>query len=388
MELKTYQAATMAAALAEVKKELGRDAVILHTRNFRRGGWLGIGGRWMWEVTASAQVNVPPRPTQGRYVPAETAAPCAIQEPPPAKSPLPIDGAEPLGRGLDRRMGEIHRMVAALLSRHGGEADTCGELSELQAALRAQDVAEEIVTGLIGRLQMELTGRELAEAALVREKLTSLIAERIPAQRPDQAAQTRRVMALIGPTGVGKTTTIAKLAARFALAEGKKVGLVTVDTYRIAAVDQLRTYAEIIEVPLRTVLSPGELYQAVHTMADKDVILIDTAGRSPNDRMRLNQLRSFLAAAGANEMHLVVSAASNRASAAKAVENFLPLGANRLIITKLDEAETFGTVLNVAVAAGAAVSYVTAGQEVPDDIAPADSRRLAELIMGADTYGS
>jgi flagellar biosynthesis protein FlhF len=285
-------------------------------------------------------------------------------------------------------MDEIHRMVAALLSRQGGEAGAWGELGRFQAALRAQDVAEKIVAELIGRVQMELTGRELTEGAPVRERLIGLIAERIPTRPPDQAARTRRVMALIGPTGVGKTTTIAKLAARFALAEGRKVGLVTVDTYRIAAVDQLRTYAEIIEVPLRTVLSPGELHQAVHAMEDKDVILIDTAGRSPNDRMRLNQLRGFLTAAEADEVHLVVSAASSRTSAAKAVDNFLPLGANRLIITKLDEAETFGTVLNVAAAAAAPVSYVTAGQEVPDDIAPADSRRLAELVMGAETHGS
>lgn len=387
MELKTYRAETMAAALAQVKNDLGRDAVILQTRNFRRGGLLGIGGRWLWEVTASAHINVPPRAVRGRYLPAAPASARATHQP-PGKSALALEGAEPAGGVLEGRMDEIHRMVAALLSRQGGEAGAWGELGRFQAALRAQDVAEKIVAELIGRVQMELTGRELTEGAPVRERLIGLIAERIPTRPLDQAARARRVMALIGPTGVGKTTTIAKLAARFALAEGRKVGLVTVDTYRIAAVDQLRTYAEIIEVPLRTVLSPGELHQAVHAMEDKDVILIDTAGRSPNDRMRLNQLRGFLAAAEADEVHLVVSAASSRASAAKAVENFLPLGANRLIITKLDEAETFGTVLNVAAAAASPVSYVTAGQEVPDDIAPADSRRLAELVMGAETHGS
>jgi flagellar biosynthesis protein FlhF len=277
-------------------------------------------------------------------------------------------------------------MVAALLSRHNGQTSACPQLAQLEAALRAQEVTEEIVSELIGRLQMELTGRELAEGELAREKLVGLIAESIPTRQEVIDSGTRRVMALVGPTGVGKTTTIAKLAARFALIEGRKVGLITVDTYRIAAVDQLRTYAEIIEVPLRTVLSPGELHQAVNAMGDKDVILIDTAGRSPNDRMRLNQLRGFLAAAEADEVHLVVSAACNRASAAKTVDNFLPLGANRLIVTKLDEAETFGVILNVATAAHAAVSYVTTGQEVPDDIAPADSRRLAELVLGANSY--
>lgn len=386
MEPKTYQAETMAAALAEVKRDLGREAVILHTRNFRKGGLLGIGGRWIWEVTASSQVNVPPRGLQGRYVSAEPQTACATEEPAPAKLPLAVEAAPPTEAAPQRRMNEIHRMVAALLSRHNGQTSACPQLAQLEAALRAQEVTEEIVSELIGRLQMELTGRELAEGELAREKLVGLIAESIPTRQEVIDSGTRRVMALVGPTGVGKTTTIAKLAARFALIEGRKVGLITVDTYRIAAVDQLRTYAEIIEVPLRTVLSPGELHQAVNAMGDKDVILIDTAGRSPNDRMRLNQLRGFLAAAEADEVHLVVSAACNRASAAKTVDNFLPLGANRLIVTKLDEAETFGVILNVATAAHAAVSYVTTGQEVPDDIAPADSRRLAELVLGANSY--
>ncbi len=375
----------MAAALAEVKRELGRDAVILHTRNVRRGGWLGLGGRWMWEVTASGHVNVPPR-SAGRYVAEEPPAVCATQEPPLAKSPMPVQAAPPPERTIDLRMNEIHRMVAALLSRNSGTPVAEGELGRLEAILRSQDVAEEIVTDLIGRCRLELTGLELAEPQQTREKLLGMIAERIPTS-PPAGEGVRRVMALVGPTGVGKTTTIAKLAARFALAEAKSVGLITVDTYRIAAVDQLRTYAEIIEVPLRTVLSPGELHQAVHAMGDKDVILIDTAGRSPNDRMRLNQLRGFLSAAGADEVHLVVSAASNRAAAARTVENFLPLGANRLIVTKLDEAETFGTILNVGVAAGAAFSYVTTGQEVPDDIEPVESRKLAELVLGAESHG-
>jgi flagellar biosynthesis protein FlhF len=188
------------------------------------------------------------------------------------------------------------------------------------------------------------------------------------------------VIALIGPTGVGKTTTIAKLAANHKLHEGRKVGLITIDTYRIAAVDQLKAYADIIEVPLETVLTPGELQQAVRSMADMDVVLIDTAGRSPNNRMRLSQLRSFLAAGAPDEVHLVVSATSSRACAKGTLEHFCPLGVNRIILTKLDEAETFGVILTAA-SAGKPLSYYTTGQDVPDDIACADSRRLAGMIV-------
>jgi flagellar biosynthesis protein FlhF len=159
------------------------------------------------------------------------------------------------------------------------------------------------------------------------------------------------------------------------------VGLITIDTYRIAAVDQLRTYAQIIEVPLKTVLTAGELHQAIHAMRDMDIVLIDTAGRSQNNRPRLNQLRSFLAAADADEVNLVVSATSNRACTKSILERFMPLGAGRVIVTKLDEAGSFGVFLNVTGRSGGPLTYVTTGQDVPDDIAPADAGRLAECIV-------
>ncbi len=197
-----------------------------------------------------------------------------------------------------------------------------------------------------------------------------------------------RVIVLIGPTGVGKTTTIAKLAARYKLAANRRVGLITIDTYRIAAVNQLKTYAQIIEVPLRTVLRPAELSEAIASMAEQDLLLIDTAGRSPADAPRLRQMQSFLEAAQADEVHLVVSVTAGPSCAARVIENFMPLGANRLILSKLDEAGTFGMLLNIASAAKAALSFVTTGQEVPDDIAPANPRHLAELIVGEETYGA
>jgi len=147
-------------------------------------------------------------------------------------------------------------------------------------------------------------------------------------------------------------------------------------------VDQLRTYADIIEVPMRAVLTAGELAQTVQSMRDMDVVLIDTAGRSPNDKLRLDQLRGFLGACGADEVHLVVACTANRGCASKIIEQFGPLGANRVILTKLDEAQTFGMILNLAADGAAAVSYVTTGQDVPDDIEPADAVRLARRIVG------
>lgn len=405
MNLKTYQARTMSDALAEVKRDLGRDAVILHTRNFRRGGFLGLGGKRFWEITAAPNVNVPARLSggraEGRYVPvAEPAGPDGmtdddvveiVEEKEVIESAQAVEATLPeepaLGEAKNgfvaQQMADIRRMVESLLARQGSSprADVPAELAPFQAQLLAQDVGEEIVDDIIGQLKLTLTGEQLADKSLIQAKLCEMIESLIPAAPPIDKA-TGRVIALIGPTGVGKTTTIAKLSANFKLREHKKVGLITIDTYRIAAVDQLRTYAEIIDIPLQTVLTAGELAQTVKSMRHLDVILIDTAGRSQNDRLRLNQLRGFLEAAQADEVHLVVSATANRKCAVNTLEKFIPLGANRIIMTKLDEAATFGSILNVSAAGKIALSYVTAGQDVPEDIVTADPHRIASWIVG------
>lgn len=398
MNLRTYQATTMSEALADVKRDLGRDAVILHTRNFRKGGLLGlIGGKRVWEVTAAPNLNVVPRiPRASRLedespasgvtapaVPAETIAPAMDEN---ALPPSPLAGEESPASDsgtIGRQMGELRTMVEKLLNTTQtpkSESELPGELRNIRKHLIDQDVDEELAWELVNQLRLNLTGREMHDRGLARQKLGELIGGRISTAGNSDVAS-RRVVALIGPTGVGKTTTIAKLAANFKLRENKSVGLITIDTYRIAAVDQLRAYAEIIEVPIEAVLTPAELQKAVQAMADKDVVLIDTAGRSQNNTLRLNQLRGFLTAANPDEVHLVLSATANRKAMRSTLEHFSPLGVNRVILTKLDEAETFGAILTASTAGRAMLSYVTTGQDVPDDIAPADASRLARSIL-------
>jgi flagellar biosynthesis protein FlhF len=190
------------------------------------------------------------------------------------------------------------------------------------------------------------------------------------------------VVALVGPTGVGKTTTVAKLAADFKLARGRRPGLVTVDTYRIAAVEQLRTYAEIIDLPLAVANAPGEMPRAIEELGDVDLVLIDTAGRSPRDEVKIRELADFLAAARPDEVHLVLSATTGERSLRAAAERFASARADRLILTKLDEADGLGGVLAVLERSHLPVSYITTGQAVPDDIEPAARARLARLILG------
>ncbi len=203
--------------------------------------------------------------------------------------------------------------------------------------------------------------------------------------RPDDRGgrRARRVIALVGPTGVGKTTTVAKLAATFKLAHGFRPGLVTVDTYRIAAVEQLRTYAEIIDLPLAVVNAPGEMRRAIDELGDVDLVLIDTAGRSPRDEVKIRELADFLAAAQPDEVHLVLSAVAAERSLRAAVERFAVVRADRLILTKFDEAVGLGGVLAVLGQADRPVSYITTGQAVPDDIEPADRTRLAAPHPGS-----
>jgi flagellar biosynthesis protein FlhF len=132
----------------------------------------------------------------------------------------------------------------------------------------------------------------------------------------------RRVVALVGPTGVGKTTTIAKLAANFRLREKRRVGLITVDTYRIAAVEQLRTYAEIIDLPMHVVSTPREMREALRQLSGLDLVLMDTAGRSPRDEVKIQELRAFLSEAQADEVHLVLSAVASASSLVRTAERF------------------------------------------------------------------
>ena len=177
-----------------------------------------------------------------------------------------------------------------------------------------------------------------------------------------------KVVALVGATGVGKTTTIAKLAAVFAFQMGKRVSLISMDNYRIAAAEQLRTYADIMGVDLDIVFSKDEFDSVLSRRRSSDLVLVDTAGRSPNNAKQLQELREIFAVHPPDEVHLVMAASTKRDDMQLLLDAFMPLSYDHVIVSKLDETRSLGAIYNLTKHCKLPISYFTVGQSVPEDI--------------------
>lgn len=430
----------MAEALALVKNDLGQHAVVLHTRSIKRGGVLGIGAKTIFEVTAAdgrdvarqrkreakqspraealrkaaaAEVRERANVTAPTPVEQQTAGDLirrtyqaarsqfdtpAVEEPtdtfvgsaPTVVMPAPMPTLRQESQ-MAAELKAVRQLVEQVVqSQKTTEVFTQGPpektlpdpLVEHYSALIQQEIACELANELIRGLDPRATDD-------VQQTLREEIAKLLPTDpdagelKPTDDGRPRTI-ALVGPTGVGKTTTVAKLAATFKLKQNKKVGLITADTYRIAAVEQLRTYAGIIGLPLEVVSGPEELTAALDRMADMDVILIDTAGRSQRNADRLDELAKLVETAQPHETHLVLSSTVSQRVLLEIVERFDQIKTDRLIFTKLDEAVTCGVLLNVAQKVNKPLSYITTGQEVPHQIEPCCSGRLAEMVLGRE----
>jgi flagellar biosynthesis protein FlhF len=403
MDVKTYRAKTMQEALVLVRRDLGPEAAVLHTRDVRGGGLLGLLlGSKRVEVTASNQVSVPSRmPARSQGIdlsrPDEIAAHLGADALKQSKNKQTAQAAAiphsafPIPHFADSDPAASARELETLVddlcrrSRHSEIHELPESLFRLFTDLIEADVQDELARELVERVRREMPPRDLLDTLLVKAHLARTIEEEIRVAGPIRGEPgRRRVVALVGPTGVGKTTTIAKLAANFRLKEKRKVGLITVDTYRIAAVEQLRTYADIIDLPMAVVSTPREMREAVTRMSELEIVLMDTAGRSPRDEVKIQELRTMLIEAKADEVHLVLSAVGSAGGLKRTAEQFTPAGITALVLTKLDEATSLGNVLPLLRASKLPLSYVTDGQNVPDDIEAADQRRLARMILGME----
>jgi flagellar biosynthesis protein FlhF len=423
MNLQTFKAATMAEALTQVKSAMGGDAVILHTRTFHIRFWFGLRRKEMVEITAGKGFNVPARRQQQQQPPAKPveSRPAAGNgnhngngglavyarqangngRPSPTNVDIPprnaLEGSRAIletpaansaiMRGLTDDMNTLKTMVKDLVihTRSQKAPNVPEDLFDYYMQLIENHVAEELATEIIRTIQQQVRPEQYRQPEIMREKIAEQLEKLIPTTGPLKRTKTYgpHVVALVGPTGVGKTTTIAKLAANLMLREKHRVGLITLDTYRMAAVDQLKRYAEIIGAPLRVVANGEDLTAALLSMHNCDFVLIDTAGRSPNDTMRLNELKSLLAIAEPDEVHLVLSTTNSEECIQLAIARFSEVRTDKIIFTKLDEAAHVGVVLNVVRKVNKGLSYVTTGQDVPEDIEIGRGRRLAQLILGS-----
>jgi flagellar biosynthesis protein FlhF len=427
MRVKRYVADSLQEAIARVKSDLGRNAIILHTKQFKEGGFLGFFAQRRFEVIAAIDEN--PAPILVKPEPAGPIQPLIPPEPlvpPPVQSPVqpPVQGglpepfrvlkpaapgqlatspaspaapvpgapgeiataAEPGLKVLREELAEMKEMIRqvtqpTVIIRERTPA--VGPLPELRDKLTVLGLEREVVDYLIGELPAEL--RETPDDP---EKLLNycqqLLGAKMMFSQPldTDPASGQQVIALIGPTGVGKTTTIAKLAANFNLFERKKVGLITIDTYRIAAVEHLKTYGDIMNLPVEVVYTPADLDSAIDRLGDCDVILIDTAGRSPQNQTMMDELRKYITPE-IQTILLVISATTQYQDMLNIERKFARIAYTHLVFTKLDETRCIGPIVSLAWKCKRPISYLTVGQNVPDDIEAAQPDKLiAQLFKG------
>lgn len=420
---RTYTGATLAEALLALKSELGPEATIVSQRRVR-GGPLGLLGKEMYEVigevpsgdggsslvpdeavrnrlAAGAALSAyarrpaaPPRPAASAPRPAPDRSPIpgilreirAVGAPTAARPrPARLDDAGGL-RALRREIAELRRELVALAEdvRARYRAEVPPLLAERFEALRALGISEriacEIVRAVAGRSTPEELEDEAIVAARVRHEVASLLQ---PAGGVEIGTDGPTVLVVVGPTGVGKTTTVAKVGATLALEERRSIAFVSLDGYRIAAADQLRKYAEILGVPFEEANDVETFRERLRYHGEKEVILVDTAGRGPRDEEQMVELGAALDSIPyRSEVHLLVSATTKDEDLRLTARRFRRPESMRLLFTKIDETERAGNLLNLAVEARLPISYIATGQNVPDDIAVADRENLLARILG------
>ncbi|MGM0488105.1 MAG: flagellar biosynthesis protein FlhF [Planctomycetota bacterium] len=400
MDVKTYRARSLQDALELVRSDLGPAAAVLHTRQLRGGLLRRLMGMREVEVTASASVNVPsrfeeqPREVRGHasWAGDDWAGHPGASANLAGPSRVPTaDEHDYRSQFRDDLKGQLNNLQSLVedLCRQKQEARH-NELPEslfmLFADLIDAELSEELARELVERLRQGAAAGDIEDAVLLRARVARMIEEEIDVTGPIRVTPgERRLVALVGPTGVGKTTTIAKLAGNFHLRDRHRIGLITVDTYRIAAVEQLRTYADIIDLPMEVVSTPREMRQAVDRLSDLDLVLLDTAGRSPRDEVKIQELKSMLVEADPDDVYLVLSSVNSLENMKKTTKQFGDVGITSLVLTKLDEASGLGNLVPLLRGCRLPLSYVTNGQNVPDDIEPADRRRLTRAMLNLET---
>lgn len=424
MRIRRYTGKDAQEAMLKVKMDLGSEAIILSTRKVRRKGITGLFCKPLTEVLAATDEEY----GRTKETPAPSSRPImetvTYNRHGEKKSPAGDNRMESLENRVNQMESMLERIFESVEKKSNTEAKPApaenGNLSEdlpvfgkkkaaeaagdrssepsggkngdtgkeksdayelLRKVLSDNEVESSIIEKLIGKLRQFVKNQDsYEEISGIAEKILQKILGQPQGIQFRQDGKPTTVM-FIGPTGVGKTTTLAKLAADYTLNHPKKVALITADTYRIAAVEQLKTYAEILNIPVSVIYSPQEIKTAIEQHQDKDLILIDTAGRSHKNPAQLTELKQLVAAAEADEVFLVLNCAMNRLACREILTQYSFMKKFKLLFTKLDEALVPGVILNARYATGKPLSYTTAGQSVPDDIEIANVEEIVRNVL-------
>lgn len=393
MKIRKYEGGNETEAMLKVKEELGKEALIVSVKNIRPRGIFRIFRKPYVEVTAAlddhsvlddgdkeptipraqaksgADVSMKPQDEDDSvYIDRFKTLVQNLPEP-TREEPAKVEKAVPDEETGDQEASQVEIINASLIK-------------AVYEQLSENEVNEEIINTLIAGVEQIGAGNE--------DELTDVISvvyKRIVKRLSDYETindQGPKSIFFVGPTGVGKTTTIAKVASYYTLNRGKKVALVTSDTYRIAAVEQLRTYANILNIPIKVVYSSDDLKEAVDHFDDMDLILIDTAGRSHKNKEHQQDLGKLLDAIVKKEIFLVLSVATKYKDLLQITKKYDEFTDYKIIFTKLDETTCYGNILNIKEETGAKLSYVTFGQNVPDDISDINPHEIARQVLGGD----
>ncbi len=406
MIIKKFQGNTETEAILLAKDELGKEAIVTNVKVIKPKGLARLFKKPTYEITAALD-ETPPKTELSRRESIKAMfkdnPDIILDDGPEEKSSKEkeavssIEGAKQLEQRisniatlLEKQIGSAKKEASAETKDEKADIEESKEKDRNNACLQlikeqllANEVDEKYISQLITEIEPTLKKDSSVENILsgIYQKIVLKLGK---TEVMGVTSKKARFVFFIGPTGVGKTTTIAKLASKLKLDMKLNVALMTADTYRIAAVDQLKTYAEILQVPLKVVYSDTELKDAYEEMKSFDIVLIDTAGRSHRDKQQREDIEKLINAIPEEQrdIFLVLSITTKYKDLIRITEAYSEITKYRLIFTKLDETDTLGNIFNVKLLTGAPLSYATFGQKVPNDIARLDAQMIAKQLLG------
>lgn len=389
MLIKKYTVNNMNEALTRIRYELGKDAVIISQRKIKKPGIKGIFSKRQLEVTAAVENSSIDRNSKVKSTSIHASNNSYSRKGTSADYNMD-KSINDLKNLMNKEIENKRNKQAVVDNNEQKKSEIESEVKEMKDMLKTvmknttKDSKDELLEFLSNSdidMQFYDEFNEKLKGDFDISKLRDIMSRDIKSSNDDLNGN----VVLVGPTGVGKTTTIAKLAGNLSLVKKKKVGLITVDTYRIGAVEQLKTYAEIMNIPFEVVITIKEMEAAIKKMKDCDVVLIDTTGRSSKNKMQISELRAFVDKANATSINVVISATTKNKDIKTILEGYRILNYDKVIITKLDETSVYGSIYNISRIANKPIRYVTTGQNVPDDIKDFSKDEAIKLVFGEES---